>query len=157
VLCVGCQIRQAGPRDEQCLTHNLISVVIPLTRCACSSLYRANAPKLESVLCLMEKFEPYHDIPKVQSLKDMVDLIARSLHQQLLREFQLQWIVTDPFAGRHIEGSGGYEDKQQMRSEQEQVTPLMLECFDRIPRLLRIVSGCGTPTNTRICGPAANH
>lgn len=88
---------------------------------ACSSRYRANAPKLESALCLMEKFEPYHDIPKVQSLEEVVEVLSRGLHQQLLREFQLQWLVTDPFAGRHATADSSYDEKQAIRTEQEQV------------------------------------
>lgn len=70
----------------------------------------------------MEKFERYQDVPKVGAFRDMVDLISRNLHQQILREFQLLWIVSDPFAGRFaVSDNSTYEEKQQLRIEQEQV------------------------------------
>lgn len=89
----------------------------------CRDKYAENAAKLESVLCLMEKFERYQDVPKVAAFRDMVDLISKNLHQQILREFQLLWIVSDPFAGRFaVSENSSYEDKQQLRTDQEQVT-----------------------------------
>jgi hypothetical protein len=71
----------------------------------------------------MEKFEPYHDIPKVQSLTEIVEVMTRGIHAQLMREFQLQWIVTDPMAGRSVESESSYEEKQALRLELEQVAP----------------------------------
>ena len=71
----------------------------------------------------MEKFEEYRDIPKVAALRDVVDLLARALHTQLLREFQLQWLVSDPLAGRAAAADAGFDVKQQLRAEQEQARP----------------------------------
>jgi hypothetical protein len=85
-------------------------------------LYKVNAPKLESALCLMEKFEAYQDIPKVQSLNEIVEVMTRGLHTQLMREIQLQWVVTDPMAGRSVDGNSSYEEKEAHRLELEQVT-----------------------------------
>ena len=81
----------------------------------------------------METFEPYHDIPKVQSLREIVELLSRSLHSQLLREFQLQWLVTDPFAGRHANADSSYDEKQAIRAEQEQVRAARALCWRRRP------------------------
>lgn len=90
--------------------------------CDCREKYAENASKLESVLCLMDKFEKYQDVPKVATFRDMVDLITRNLHQQILREFQLLWIVADPFAGHFRGGEGAtFEERRRMASEQEKV------------------------------------
>jgi hypothetical protein len=71
----------------------------------------------------MEKFERYTDVPKVAAFRDMVDLITRNVHQQVLREFQLLWVISDPFAGRGLTLAEGatYDEKQRVRTEQEQV------------------------------------
>lgn len=84
----------------------------------------------------MDKFEKYQDVPKVATFRDMVDLITRNLHQQILREFQLLWIVADPFAGHFSVGEGAsFEDRSRMAAEQERVLlpnhlpHLCLQCF----------------------------
>jgi hypothetical protein len=75
----------------------------------------------------MDKFEKYQDVPKVAMFRDMVDLITRNLHQQTLREFQLLWIVADPFAGHFKAGDGAsFEERSHMSSEQEKVLPATL-------------------------------
>lgn len=106
--------------------------------------YAENAAKLESVLCLMEKFERYQDVPKVAAFRDMVDLISKNLHQQIIREFQLLWIVSDPFVGRFsVSENSSYEDKQQLRTEQEQVSDtgkLVQEQINETPQIVDIVT-----------------
>jgi hypothetical protein len=72
----------------------------------------------------MDKFDKYQDVPKVATFRDMVDLITRNLHQQILREFQLLWIVADPFAGHFRIGEGAsFEERSRVSAEQEKVLP----------------------------------
>jgi hypothetical protein len=101
-----------------------------------SARYRANAPRLESVLCLMETFERYDSVPKVAALRDTVDMLAKGLHAQLLREFQLQWLVSDPFAGSAVATGASYDERQRARTAQEQVRShcAAVSCHDRTQR-----------------------
>ena len=75
---------------------------------------------MESALSLLAKFEPYREIPKVAALVATLDGLARGLHAQLLREFQLQWLVTDPFADEAAPGAS-FESRQAARDAQDAV------------------------------------
>lgn len=89
---------------------------------ACREKYAENASKLDSVLCLMDRFGKYHDVPKVATFRDMVELITRNLHQQIIREFQLLWIVSDPFAAHFSVNEGtSFEERSRVASQQEKV------------------------------------
>lgn len=84
-----------------------------------SAKYAVNAAKLESVLCLMDNFEAYHHVSKMASLRDTVDVITKSLHSQLLREFQIQWVITDPFQALAVGPDADFDDRQRVKDAED--------------------------------------